>query len=69
MIIRNMTEMVQVVSNVATYFSHLYELVHNSSNSTLHPLLLEDYPNCGLRNNDTFSWPSIYGTAQYGIQA
>jgi hypothetical protein len=39
--------------NAARYFSNFYQLVQNSSASAAR--LLEDYHDCGIRNNDTFN--------------
>ena len=54
-----MTELAEVVTRAAFYFRNLFQLIHNGS--VTEPSLLEDYPNCGIRNNDTFSTVDALG--------
>ena len=62
---RNMTELVDVVTKAAFYFKNLFQLIQNSSAST--PNFLEDYPDCGIRNNDTFRfYSSQYDNSSFG---
>jgi hypothetical protein len=58
MLFRNITELTEVVTNAAYFLGTIFKLVQNGSRS----YLLEDYPDCGIRNNDTFSF------AQYDLQ-
>ena len=47
--------MVEVVRNTASYLQYIGKIWQTGSASTDR---LEDYPNCGIRNNDTFSYGS-----------
>jgi hypothetical protein len=58
-----------VVTKAVFYLGHLFRVLQTGGQVTNY---LEDYPNCGVRNNDTFRWnpsASSYDTAQYGNQA
>ena len=59
-----MTDLAEVVTKAAFYFRNLFQLIQTNSLGKVS--LLEDYPNCGIRNNDTFSF---YDIPQYGNQA
>ena len=48
-----------MVTRAAFYFRNLFQLMQNGS--ATEPGLLEDYPNCGIRNNDTFSGVDAFG--------
>jgi hypothetical protein len=59
-----------VVAKSANYLGYLWTIMRNSSAAV--PKLLEDYPNCGVRNNNTFAFnpfdPAYNGTF-FGIDA
>jgi hypothetical protein len=54
---RNMTELVDVVVNVSAYLTTLPQIIQETSNRGLNSTIraLTDFPNCGIRNNDTFN--------------
>jgi hypothetical protein len=53
--IRNVTELVEVVTNTVTYLSNLTLIMSQDYLNTKNNSFLQDYPNCGTRNNDTFN--------------
>ena len=63
---RNITELTEVVTKAVFYLGHIFQILQNSSAAI--PNLLEDYPDCGIRNNDTFRWypsDSSFDTPEY----
>ena len=56
-LLRNITELAEVVTKAAFYFKHVFQTVLNNSTRNI----LEDYPNCGIRNNDTFNFNTLDG--------
>jgi hypothetical protein len=56
---RNITELTTVVTNAAFYFKNLFQTLQNGSLSASSKLL-EDYDNCGVRNNDTFNFLDLH---------
>ena len=63
---RNLTELTTVMTNAAFFFKNLFQIAQNSTTIGI----LEDYPDCGIRNNDTFNWnpgySNIYNTSFFG---
>jgi hypothetical protein len=50
---RNITELTEVVTNAAYFLGTIFKLAQNGPNVSY---ILEDYPDCGIRNNDTFNF-------------
>ena len=58
---RNLTELTDVVTKAAFFFKNLFLLGPNNSSTLLGTL--EDYTDCGIRNNDTFRSSSSYSSS------
>ena len=50
-----MTELVDVVTNSVSFLSNLTPKSRENLDTGTNSFLLQDYPNCGKRNNDTFN--------------